>query len=130
MSPGDEPRSGTGGQGGQVLAKRGIEPFDKRGIQDTSSFRLGQERLSSFQAPLGHASNDLNNAPLFRVFDHRSDQQVWPGDERGSPSSYRAFDLFVEYRKYILSPALCQPSTCLTISPDHAILSTKHLLEH
>lgn len=83
-------------QGGQTLAKRGIQPLDKRRVEHASPFRLGQKFLSTFQTPLGHASRDLDHAPAFRVFDHGGDQEFWPDDERTSSSSTRSFDLFAE----------------------------------
>jgi len=83
-------------QGGQAFAEGGIQPLDKGGVQHTSPFRLGQHLLGPFDGPLRHAPGDLNHAPFLRVFDHRGDQDFWPGDERASSSSSGSFDLFAE----------------------------------
>ncbi len=83
-------------QGGQTFAKSGIQSLDTGGVEHTSSFRLRQQFLCPFDGPLRHAPGDLHHAPFLRVFDHRGDQDFWPGDERASSWSHGSFDLFAE----------------------------------
>jgi hypothetical protein len=81
------------GQGSQTLSTRGVEPLDKRRVQNASALRLHQELLRSFERALRHAPGDLDDALLLRVFEHGGNHHFWPGDQSGSPSPDRSFDL-------------------------------------
>src|SRR5215467_5849024 len=81
------------GQGGQTLAKGGVEPLDKGGIEDMTTFRLPQEFLCSFDGSLRDAPGDPHHLLMLGVFDHRGNQQLWPDDQRAASSSYHSFDL-------------------------------------
>lgn len=60
----------------QTLAKGGVEPLNKGGIEDGAPLRVRQEVLRPFESALRHASGDLNHPLVFGVFDHGRGQQV------------------------------------------------------
>ncbi len=84
------------GQGGQTLAERGIQSFNKRGIEHTSSVRLCQEFLGPVECSLGHASSDLDDPLVPSVFDDGGDQKLRPRLQGGSSSANGALDLFAK----------------------------------
>src|SRR6266568_4436257 len=83
-------------QGGQMLTKSRVQPFNKRGIEHRASFSLRQELLCPFDGSLRHTSGNLDYSFLLGSFDDRGDQQFRPSLQIASSSSDGSFDFFAK----------------------------------
>ena len=83
-------------QAGESLAHRGIQAFDKGGIEHGSSTRSRKQGLRLLQRPLHHLARDFYHAFLFRPFDHHRDTQLRPHPQASTSASGYLFDASFE----------------------------------
>ena len=123
--------TGFAREGGQPLSEGSIQALDKSRVEDAAPAREQEQPLSLSHQPMRHFAGNLHHAFFLCALDDRSDMQVCPDLQTGSPHSTGLFDLLSKgaaNTAWIRTPPICQDqkrAQCLGRSADllHQVVS-------
>jgi hypothetical protein len=95
----EEPMSGmtrAARQAGQPLPERGIQAFNKSGVEDGAPSGSLQQLLGLREQPMSHAPRELDAPFVLRALDQRANVQLRPNLQAGPSYPRRSLDLLSE----------------------------------
>ncbi len=101
----------SAGHARQSLPERGIQAFNKSGVEDGTPSRSLQQGLGLREQTMSHPPRDLDDPFFLRALDHRANVQLRPDLQACSSHPRRSLDLLAERSAdaaRVCAPAVCQ----------------------